>query len=94
MNWQKWLTAFLGSFFVLLVISYLMVTVFPILACIVVLMHAACTSGSLWAFIGSLVLYNGFWAVILTPFVVEYFEMKKKLKELDESDDDELSDTL
>lgn len=86
MNWKRIVTAFFSTFFVLFVLSYIIVTIVPVFACFVMIVSAACHTGSVINLVLSLLLYTGFLALLTTPFVVRYFDMKKKLEEYEDED--------
>ncbi len=94
MDWKKYLATFAGTFFVVFVASYVIVTVFPVFAFCVLVINQACQTGNLLSLLLSLVPYTLFWAVVLSPGIVNYFKMKKELEELRAKIDEDLDADL
>ena len=80
MKLKKIALIFVSIYIFLCGLSYAIVTVGPVLACLVGIVYVACTGGNSLMIAISVFIVPLFVALIASPFVHEYLELRKKHK--------------
>ncbi len=81
---------FVIIFAVLAALSYIVMTVGPLLGICLGIIYAACQSGSTWYLFASTLLIPGLIAVFTSPFMADYAALRRQRKELEDAKSEEM----
>lgn len=78
MKLKKIALIFVTIYAILCILIYIIITVVPVAACLAGIVYLACTTGNPFLVTVSVFVVPAFLALIVSPFVHEYFELRKK----------------
>ncbi len=90
---MRWFVSFVKYFVVifagLALASYTILTVGPLLGICFGIIYAACQSGSTWFLFGAVWLVPAFIALVTSPAMIDYAELRRQRKIQKEKEEDE-----